>query len=250
MDEMTLDRTYQRGDNGGMVKPIQEWLCLQGIAINPDGDFGTVTERAVSLFQGRSGLTVTGIVNPTTFESLVQPMRNALAPIPSAGRTLGQMVVAFAEQHLQQNPRETGRQYGCENCGPWVRLYMDGNEGNDWPWCAGFACFILKQACDSLAVAMPVPRSYSSSELAASARARDLFVQGTGTASDGSNIAPGCLFLLRGGDTGWHHTGIVVNPEPTRAVTIEGNTNDVGSPEGYEVCMRGRDYGPIDFIRI
>lgn len=250
MDELVLDRPYKRGDKDGMVKPIQEWLWLQGIAIEPDGDFGTVTEHTAQLFQGREDLPITGVVDQPTYDELTRPMHNALAPIPVAGRSLGQLVVAYAEQHLQQHPREVGRELGRENCGPWVRRYMDGNEGKDWPWCAGLACFILKQACDSLGVAMPVPKSYSSSELAASAKARDLFVQGTGTASDGSNIAPGCLFLLRGGMTGWHHTGMVINPEPNRAVTVEGNTNDEGSPEGCEVCMRARDYGAIDFIRI
>ncbi len=63
MDELTLNRTYKRKDKDGMVKPIQEWLWLQGIAILPDGDFGSVTERAVRLFQGRVGLSATGVVD-------------------------------------------------------------------------------------------------------------------------------------------------------------------------------------------
>ncbi|MGH8565940.1 MAG: hypothetical protein ACREXW_18380 [Gammaproteobacteria bacterium] len=32
--------------------------------------------------------------------------------------------------------------------------------------------------------------------------------------------------------------------------TIEGNTNDDGSREGYEVCARTRDYNEMDFIKI
>lgn len=32
--------------------------------------------------------------------------------------------------------------------------------------------------------------------------------------------------------------------------TIEGNTNDEDSPEGYEVCRRVRGYGSKDFILI
>jgi len=32
--------------------------------------------------------------------------------------------------------------------------------------------------------------------------------------------------------------------------TIEGNTNDEGSPNGYEVCRRIRGYRKKDFIRI
>jgi hypothetical protein len=233
-----------------MVKTIQEWLWLQGIAIEPDGDFGSVTERAVKLFQTREALPVTGVADQPTYERLTRPLRNALAPIPVAGRNLGQLVVAYAEQHLQQHPREVGREQGRENCGPWVRRYMDGNEGKDWPWCAGFACFVLKQACDTLKVEMPVPRSVSSSALAASAKARKRLVKGTGGNADRQNIAPGYLFLLRGGATGWRHIGIVAAPELARFVTIEGNTNDEGSAEGYEVCMRARDYGAVDYIRV
>lgn len=250
MDELTLDRTYKRGDKDGMVKPIQEWLCLQGIVIKPDADFGSVTSHAVELFQSRAGVPQTGQVDQPTYTLLTQPMRSALAPVPAQGRAPGDLVVAVAEQHLKQHPREVGREYGFENCGPWVRLYMDGNDGQDWPWCAGFACFVLQQACDSLGVPLPVPKSFSSSELAAEAKTCKRFIQCTSPSADRAAIAPGYLFLLRGGATGWHHTGIVVEPEAGQIMTIEGNTNDEGSPEGYEVCLRTRDYGTADYIRV
>ena len=44
------------------------------------------------------------------------------------------------------------------------------------------------------------------------------------------------------------HTGIVVQAGPDTFKTIEGNTNDDGSAEGYEVCARVRGYTGIDFI--
>ena len=50
----------------------------------------------------------------------------------------------------QINPREIGGQ----NMGPWVRLYMDGREGAEFPWCAGFVCFVLAQACEAMGRAM------------------------------------------------------------------------------------------------
>ena len=48
----------------------------------------------------------------------------ALKPISSRGRSLNELVIAFAEQHMNEHPREIGGQ----NRGPWVRLYMKGKE--------------------------------------------------------------------------------------------------------------------------
>ena len=31
------------------------------------------------------------------------------------------------------------------NQGPWVRLYMNGRDGQEWPWCADFASYVLKR---------------------------------------------------------------------------------------------------------
>ena len=46
----------------------------------------------------------------------------------------------------------------------------------------------------------------------------------------------------------YRHTGIIVSAGPTSMATIEGNTNDDGSADGYEVCARTRAYGDMDFI--
>jgi hypothetical protein len=153
------------------------------------------------------------------------------------------MVVAYAEQHLSQKPREIGGQNG----GPWVRLYMDGNEGSAWPWCAGFASFILKQACSTLQIQVPIQPSFSCDLLAASARDKNCFLAESKIA-DKKQIAPGSLFLVRRTSADWEHTGIVLSAEKGLFYTIEGNTNDEGSREGYEVCRRFRGYKNKDFI--
>jgi hypothetical protein len=50
---------------------------------------------------------------------------------------------------------------------------------------------------------------------------------------------------------GLGHTGIVEKVQGDKIFTIEGNTNDTGSREGYEVCRRVRDIKScIGFIRI
>jgi hypothetical protein len=46
------------------------------------------------------------------------------------------------------------------------------------------------------------------------------------------------------------HTGIVLKAAQNVFLTIEGNTNDDGGREGYEVCRRIRGYEAKDFIII
>src|SRR4051794_41857045 len=74
---------------------------------------------------------------------LIRPMTEALRPIhPPDDATMGQMVAAYALQHLRQRAREVGGQ----NRGPWVRLYLHGNQRPRDPklpagadaWGAGF----------------------------------------------------------------------------------------------------------------
>jgi hypothetical protein len=48
----------------------------------------------------------------------------------------------------------------------------------------------------------------------------------------------------------WTHTGIVVQTAREIITTIEGNTNDDGHREDYEVCTRMRGYANIDFVRM
>jgi hypothetical protein len=243
MSDLVLDKDYKKGMKGKKVRLIQEWLCLHGYHIVIDGDFGDATDTAVRQFQKENKLGIDGIVGEKTFGKLVLPMTEALKEISPGKKGLGQMVVAYAEQHLKQHPLEVGGQ----NKGPWVRLYMQGNEGSDWPWCAGFVSFVLKQACKSLNVALPIQTSFSCDSLAASAKERRLFLKES-DAKQRKVIAPGSLFLERRTPTDWVHTGIVCSAEKDIFCTIEGNTNDDGDREGYEVCRRIRNYASKDFI--
>jgi hypothetical protein len=245
MDDLVLDKNYKKGNIGKKVRLIQEWLCLHDINVAIDGKFGPATEIAVKEFQGKNGVEANGIVGEETFNLLIMPMTNALKPIPRNGKSPGEMVVSYAEQHLRQHPREIGGQ----NRGPWVRLYMNGNEGSEWPWCAGFACFILKQACQSVNIPLPIRTSFSCDTLAAYAKEKGIFLAESRIA-DKKQITPGSLFLSRRTPTDWVHTGIVIESEEDAFHTIEGNTNDAGDREGYEVCKRIRGYGKKDFILI
>lgn len=61
--------------------------------------------------------------------------------------------------------------------------------------------------------------------------------------------APGDVFIMDFGG-GLGHTGMVESVEGASVHTIEGNTNDTGSREGYEVCRRIRPISKIKaFLR-
>lgn len=231
--------------SGESVRLIQGWLSLHDFQVVVDGGYGPATTQALRAFQKKRGLATTGKLDEPTWVALVAPMNAALSPVPRK-KTLGELVVAYANQHLRQRPREVGGQ----NRGPWVRLYTDGREGKDFPWCAGFATFCVKQACETLGVPLPLQRTLACDAMATSCGPR--FIQGTGSAAL-NTIKPGSIFvqLATGAERKkykYRHAGIVVSADAQTMQTIEGNTNDDGSAEGYEVCARTRGYVNMDFI--
>ena len=241
----TLSSTARKGSKGNTVRLIQELLCLNGPYLAVDGDFGSATDYAVRLYQKKKSLPVSGVVNKTVFDNLIETMRRAEASIAPGQKTLGQMMVALARQHLKEHPREIGGQ----NMGLWVRLYMNGKQGPDWPWCAGFVCHIMETACSILGTPRPIKSSVSCDFLAAEAKRKGTFLKEP-PASDRAKIKPGAIFLSRRTSTDWTHTGLVVETDGKVFHTIEGNTNDGGSREGYEVCRRIRGFKKKDFILI
>jgi peptidoglycan hydrolase-like protein with peptidoglycan-binding domain len=243
MSEWDFDVEIGRGDSGRRARLVQEWLCLHDVQVVIDGKYGPATAEGVRRFQTKQGLRPTGTINRVTFDALVEPIIDARRDQPADGRSLGALVVVYARQHLAEHPREVGGQ----NCGPWVRLYMKGHEGAEWPWCAGFVSFVLGQASAARGEAMPVRATFSCDLLASDAQRRGLFVPEREVGSP-ADLPPGSVFLSRrvGGD--WVHTGLVLRAGEETFETIEGNTNDAGDREGYEVCRRVRGYQDKDFI--
>ena len=245
MSDLTLDKNYKMGDKSEKVKLFQEWLCLHNFHVAIDGFFGPVTDITVRSFQRKKRLVVDGIVGNKTFAALIQPVKNAIEEIIPGNRSLGEMMVTYAKQHLKQHPREIGGQ----NRGPWVRLYMDGNDGPEWKWCAGFVSYILGQACKSLRISRPIKKTYSCDNLAKMARENGIFIA-ENSYNNYQSIKQGYIYLQRKVLSDWNHTGIVIKAERDVFHSIEGNANDDNRPEGYEVCARHRGYLNKDFIAI
>jgi hypothetical protein len=245
-DEIEWPVPIAVGARGMKVQRLQEWLTLHGLYLRVDGAFGPATEHAVGRFQSDRNLSVSGIVNEETASALTHPMWAVLEPARTAGTTFGDTVVELAELHLEHHPREVGGQ----NRGPWVRLYMRGNDGAPWAWCAGFVSFLLDQACEIANLDAPIAGSFSCDALAIDAQHRGVFAPGDDLSGSNTEArpVPGSLFLNRRTANDWTHVGLVVEAFDEHFISIEGNTNDDGYREGYEVCRRIRGYRSKDFI--
>ena len=246
--ELEIKDPIKNGDRGMKVKRVQEWLTYHVFATAIDSDFGNATETCVRRFQISKTLPETGIVDEETWNELIAPLVKALSPIePAANDTLSDMMLKYANQHLALHPIELGG----DNCGVWVRLYMDGNDGYEWKWCAGFVTFIMKQACKALDRPTPIPGSFSCDSLAYQAKSAGLFIEEK-KVEQGEVPIPSLgaaqLFLSRRTATDWTHTGFSFDWQNLTFATIEGNTNDEGGSNGYEVCKRFRSIKKKDFI--
>ncbi len=237
--EITVTTPIGPGKSAG-AKLVQEYLAINGIKLKIDGDWGAATAQAVAEFA--PGARRAKVVDQALMDLLARPIVEAVKPTVGLG-SLGLTVARVAVQHLKQHPIEVGGQ----NAGPWVREYMDGYEGNAWPWCAGFVTYVVRQALDAWKSPAPfahLKRTYSCDILADRARVAGKFVPAT---SD--QLAPGSIFLVRGAKPNdWVHTGIVIAVDAKTIATIEGNTNDEGSREGYEVCRRIRNRANLDAV--
>lgn len=224
---------------------IQEWVTYHGFATKVDNLMGPATRKCVEMFQLANQLPPSGEVDELTEKLLTKPLLEASTftkisnnenPLEKARKR----VVEIARLQLDYKAREIGG----ENRGPWVRLYMQGRQGREWPWCAGFATWCLKMACWQCGVAMPIPYAFGCDYLAGVAQSRNRF-------TDNPKLAfSGHFFLVRKAPNDWQHIGIIedMNLDTGVMTTIEGNTNDEGSPEGYEVCRRFRTIAKRDFI--
>ena len=246
MQELDFPGDIRKGAQGRRARRVQEWVSIHGFKTVIDEDFRDATVRAVRLFQAARGLSTTGEVDQATWKELVAPMMRAFSTIDH-GSQFSDTVRRVAEQHLREHPIELGG----SNFGPWVRAYMGGHQGKSWPWCAGFVTFVMKQAAKVHGVNTPIKGSFSCDLLASQADKEGRFVaESSITDLSNSSLGSCCIFLVRRTSDDWTHTGFAMDYETTSFATIEGNTNDDGNWEGYEVCRRIRSLAKRDFIKL
>lgn len=239
--ELLYPGQLSSGQKGSAVKKLQEWLSLNNFSCEPDGIFGKATFSCLQRFQQKKGLPADQSLTPDCWQQLITPMQRALTH-STATDNLSAAVLAVAQKHLAEHPVEVGG----DNKGPWVRLYMKGNEGTAWFWCAGFVSFVLQQACWQQQQKMPIPGSFSCDLLASQGKAVGWFVP----EKQASMIKQDqiLIFLNRKSNSDWIHTGLGFDMQDGVFQTIEGNTNNDGSRNGYEVCQRTRTVKGKDFV--
>lgn len=237
--ELTWVKAVGNGVTSADARRVQEWLTLNGYATAVDGECGPATMRQVAAFAAANNLPYDGVANLQILRALTVPMRWAFS-FEVEAPTLRETVVAVARQHAMQRPREVGG----DNRGPWVRAYC-GRDGADYAWCAGSALSIVAQACAIRDQPMPVDFTLGCDELADSARKAHRLTH------DPKLVRGGDLFLCyREGKGGrdYYHTGIVTVMHADSYASIEGNTNDDGSANGYEMIPRSRGLASKDYV--
>lgn len=243
--ELSLKNPLAQGARGMAVQRVQEWLAFHSCRTGIDGAYGSATAAAVRKFQKQKQLSQTGEVDQATWQCLTAKIHEAFKD--GSGDTLGERVRTIAQQHLNIRPVELGG----NNCGPWVRIYTGGHDGADWAWCAGFVTSVLRQACMELGLPMPIRGSLSCDTLAAQAQAAKLFVTERDLSSGNSNwnhLGKAYIFLARRTAGDWTHTGFGFGGTHNSFDTIEGNSNNEGSRDGFEVCDLTRSAVKKDFI--
>ncbi|MCV9930374.1 peptidoglycan-binding protein [Flavobacterium sp. LS1R49] len=260
--ELLIKATQQRkgaNNNKKDVEKIQSWLNLfamqnpnSGAAAGIDGDFGPATEKAVFNFQKFKSLPQTGVVDQNVFDILVSPLKKAFED-PVSGSSLRELVLNTAKNHLKNHPFELVIN-NQSNSGPWVRSYMDGNEGTPWFWCMGFVQAIIDQAAsikgENFKTLMPL--TYSCDTVGTVGIQKKILTRYQVAKTNPALIKPADIFLIQKTPNDWVHTGIVTAVHDDVIETIEGNTNADGSSNGNSVMNRIRNYkqSKIDFFSI
>lgn len=145
--------------------------------------------------------------------------------------TLQQKALEIAITQIGEEEKPRG-----SNWGEPVKTYL-ASVGITFPasWCMSFVYWCFKEAAKELGIITPLLKTGGVLNAWQKAPA----------AVKVTDPQPGDIFIQDHGH-GLGHTGIVekVNNDGT-VDTIEGNTNDTGSREGYEVCRRTRNKSSI-----
>jgi peptidoglycan hydrolase-like protein with peptidoglycan-binding domain len=75
-DHYLISPTVSPWDRGLLVAELQELLCAHGFTLKIDGDFGSITETAVRIYQRQQGLRVDGVVTAVTWKALRSTVRS------------------------------------------------------------------------------------------------------------------------------------------------------------------------------
>ena len=165
---------------------------------------------------------------------------------PSIGSANNEQLAILALQIAQGQVGQSEQPKGS-NSGPMVNEYLKSvGLKPGYAWCQAFVYWCYETAAEQLNLVNPVLRT---------AGVHDCWNRSSTGHVPGSNrnkiakaeailkpqaLRPGCQFILSF-DGAAGHTGIVEKTEGNVPYTIEGNSNNNGSREGYEVVRHKRN---------
>ena len=237
-------RVIKRGERDATtVRRIQRRLNARGCGpIGVDGKFAGETEASVKLFQARfpdadgQPLVVDGKVGSITWQALFgedSVPASSRAPTPLLAKAIE---IARSQIGIMEQPPGSNR-------GPEVDEYVRRaglNPGGKFAWCAAFLYFCFDEAAIAGGRANPVIKTAGVLDHWERAGRKGVpRITGPKAVEDPGLVQPGHIFIIdTGAPGGGGHTGLVVEVVGGKLVTIEGNTNDLGSAEGVGVFKR------------
>lgn len=130
--------------------------------------------------------------------------------------------IALTQLGVEEKPRNT-------NSGPEVNEYLKSvGLGAGFSWCMAFVYWCVVQACKELNATNPLIKTGGVLKMWNECKQLRQ-----------SEPTEGAIFIMDLG-RGLGHTGFVESYDTIFIYTIEGNTNSLGSREGYQVAKRKR----------
>lgn len=141
--------------------------------------------------------------------------------------------IAISQIGVEEIPRNS-------NAGPEVEIYLKSvGLGKGYSWCMAFVYWCTQKSALQLAVNNPLKRTAGVLDQFNSRPFLIAFAP-----------QPGDVFIMDFGK-GLGHTGIVEKIVGNTIYTVEGNTNNEGSRNGYKVCRKKREIRTIKaFLRL
>lgn len=242
------NRLIERSEeNKSIVKAIQNQLNLKGCGpIEVNGNYAINTFRAVKLFQSRhldrngNPLIIDGRIGAITWSVLFATDSITNAAVAETPLLKKVLKVANTQIGVVENPPHTNR-------GQEVDLYLKAvglnpSTGN-YPWCAAFVYWCFDKASKELGITNPLIKTAGVIDHWNRTKAVKIPVDIAN--ANPNKIKPGAIFIMDFGK-GLGHTGLVESIHNGYITTIEGNTNNDNSREGYGVFkLRNRKINTI-----
>lgn len=142
------------------------------------------------------------------------------------------IIQAQSQMNVQEWPQK-------DNKGPGVKKYLNSvGLGEGYAWCMAFVYWCVQEVCNDFKV---------NNSLLKTGGVLNQWNSRAGLRV--STPRPGDIFIMDFGK-GQGHTGIVIEVQGDSIVSIEGNTNDQASREGYIVAEKKRKISSIKgFLR-